>query len=68
MNRVGEIKLPVLLICGTEDAMTPVKYHQYLAERLPGTKLVIIPDTTHYVFTEKPVEVNQALKEFVEAL
>ena len=68
MARLGEIKLPVLLICGTEDVMTPVKYHQFLAESLPGARLVIIPDTTHYVFTEKPAEVNQALKEFVEGL
>ncbi|MEE9198428.1 MAG: alpha/beta hydrolase [Dehalococcoidia bacterium] len=68
MHRVGEIKLPTLLICGTEDVMTPVKYHQYLADRLPDARLVIIPGTTHYVFTEKPTEVNQALREFVEGL
>jgi len=68
MDRLGEIKLPVLLICGTEDAMTPVKYHRFLADRLPDARLVIVPDTTHYVFTEKPTEVNQALKEFVEGL
>ncbi len=68
MDRVGEIKLPTLLICGTEDVMTPVKYHQFLADRLPDARLVVIPGTTHYVFTEKPAEVNHALKEFLEGL
>ncbi len=68
MDRVGEIKLPTLLICGTEDVMTPVKYHQFLADRLPDARLVIIPGTTHYVFTEKPAEVNHALEDFIKGL
>lgn len=68
MDRVGEIKLPTLLLCGTEDVMTPVKYHQYLSERIPGARIVVIPGTTHYLLAEKPADFNHALKEFLEGL
>jgi pimeloyl-ACP methyl ester carboxylesterase len=66
MDRMGEITLPTLLLCGTEDVMTPVKYHQYLADRIPGARMVVIPGTTHYLFTEKPADFNHALQEFIE--
>lgn len=68
MGRVTELRLPTLMLCGPDDIMTPVKYHQYLADRIPGSKIVVIPGTTHYLFAEKPAEFNQALKEFLKGL
>ncbi|MEE8158604.1 MAG: hypothetical protein V3T78_04460 [Dehalococcoidia bacterium] len=38
MDRVHEIPLSSLVICGTEDVMTPVKYANYLAERIPRSQ------------------------------
>ncbi len=61
MERVTEIKLPTLIIVGTEDVMTPAKYAQYMADRIAGSKLVIIPGATHSVALEKPDEVNRAI-------
>jgi pimeloyl-ACP methyl ester carboxylesterase len=68
MDRVPEIKVPTLVIVGTQDEMTPVKYAQYLANKIPGSKLVIIEGATHSVATEKPDEVNEAIKEWREGL
>jgi pimeloyl-ACP methyl ester carboxylesterase len=68
MDRVQEIKVPTLVIVGTEDIMTPVKYAQYLQSRIPGSKLVIIEGATHGVATEKPGEINRAIAEFVTRL
>jgi len=64
MDRVQEIKLPTLIIVGTEDVGTPVKYAQYLQNKIAGSKLVIIKDATHNVAIEKPDEVNQAISEW----
>ena len=32
MDRIGEIKLPALVIVGDQDNMTPPKYSQYLVD------------------------------------
>lgn len=68
MNRVQEIKLPTLIIVGTEDISTPVKYARYLHSKISGSKLVIIEGATHNVTTEKPDEVNQAINEWMTNL
>jgi pimeloyl-ACP methyl ester carboxylesterase len=68
MDRVQEIKLPTLIIVGTEDVSTPVKYARYLHNNISGSKLVIIEGATHNVAIEKPDEVNQAISEWRDRL
>ena len=68
MPRLGEIKLPTLVLVGTEDTMTPVKYADYLARSIPGAREVVIPGTTHHLFLEKPKEFNQAVEGFLAGL
>jgi pimeloyl-ACP methyl ester carboxylesterase len=66
MDRVQAIRVPTLVIVGSEDVMTPVKYARYLANKIRGSKLVIIEAATHSVATEKPDEVNAAIEGWVE--
>lgn len=68
MEEVHKIKLPTLVICGSQDEMTPAKFAQYLASRIQGAKQVIIEGGTHAVNLEKPREFNRALAEFLESL
>ncbi len=68
MDRVQNIKLPTLVLCGTEDIMTPVKYANYLANKITGSVMVVIEGGTHSVFREKPKEVNQAIEDFLARL
>ncbi len=68
MDRVQEIKLPALIICGELDMMTPVKYANYLGTKLTNSRVVIIPQATHLVFAEKPEAVNEAIKDFVKGI
>jgi pimeloyl-ACP methyl ester carboxylesterase len=63
MARLSEIHLPTLIICGTEDRLTPVKYSQYLHEHIAGSSLRIISNAGHYVMREQPLLVNQAIAE-----
>jgi pimeloyl-ACP methyl ester carboxylesterase len=62
MSRLYEISLPTLIICGAEDRLTPVKYSEYLHQRIPHSTLQIIPDAGHYVMREQPEQVNQAIE------
>lgn len=64
MERLGEIRVPTLIIVSTEDVMTPVKYAQYMNDRIAGSALVIIDGASHSVAIENPDEINQAIAEW----
>jgi pimeloyl-ACP methyl ester carboxylesterase len=68
MDKVDLITVPTLVICGSEDNMTPVKYSQYLADKITRGRLVVIDGGSHLCFLEKPLEANRAIEEFIEGL
>ena len=68
MDRIHEIRLPALIICGESDFMTPVKYANYLGTRIAGSRVVIVPGAGHCVFAEKPEVVNKAIGDFIDAI
>jgi pimeloyl-ACP methyl ester carboxylesterase len=68
MDRVPEIVVPALMVCGTEDVMTPVKYSAYLDDRIKNSRITVLEGATHYVMMERHREVNRAIAEFVEEL
>ncbi len=65
MARLSEIHLPTLIICGTEDRLTPIKYSQYLHDHIAGSTLRLISNAGHYVMREQPLLVNQAIEEWL---
>jgi pimeloyl-ACP methyl ester carboxylesterase len=65
MSRVDQINKPTLIICGSDDQMTPIKYAQFLAYKIEGAVLEIIPGGGHMVMLEKPGEVAAALQIFL---
>lgn len=68
MPRLAELSMPALAICGTKDVMTPPKYTEFLAERLPNAKGVVVAGGTHQVHLEKPDEVNREIKAFLASI
>jgi len=68
MDKVHQIEVPTLILCGSEDEMTPPKYSSYLAGRISGSNLTIVDGGAHFVFAEKPEAVNQAIERFVNSL
>jgi pimeloyl-ACP methyl ester carboxylesterase len=68
MERIGDINIPLLAVCGTDDVMTPPKYAQYLADHMKNARAVVIQGGTHFVFAEKPEEVNRAIEDFLKGL
>jgi pimeloyl-ACP methyl ester carboxylesterase len=65
MTRVQDIKVPTLIICGTEDIMTPPKYSEFLAAKIPGSKHVLVEGAGHSIALEKPDEVNKVIREWL---
>lgn len=64
-ERLSEIHLPTLVICGAEDKMTPMRLSQHLVDSITGAQLEIVPEAGHMVMLEKPPEVAGLLSEFL---
>jgi pimeloyl-ACP methyl ester carboxylesterase len=68
MGRLDEIRWPTLILCGSEDRLTPPKYSQYLADRIPHATFVPVDRAGHMVMLEKAGEVNRAVLRFLAFL
>ena len=68
MDRVHEMKVPALIICGESDVMTAVKYANYLGTKIANSRVVIVPQAGHFVFAEKPDVVNKAIEDFLKVI
>jgi len=68
MNDVEKISCPTLIICGTDDKLTPPKYSQYLHDKIRGSKLVVIPKAGHTVMLEEHRPFNGAVEAFLAEL
>jgi 3-oxoadipate enol-lactonase len=68
VGRLQEVDLPLLALTGARDVMTPPKYAQALADRVPRAVARILPGAGHFAMVERPAEVNDALRSFVMQL
>jgi pimeloyl-ACP methyl ester carboxylesterase len=64
LERLQEIRVPVLVLTASEDKLTPGKYGAFLADRIPLASLVNIEDAGHLSPLEKPEEVSLAIGRF----
>ena len=65
MADLERISCPTLVICGTQDRLTPPKYSTYLRDHIPGAELVLVEGVGHMVMLERPEEVSQAMQGFI---
>lgn len=65
MNEVNKINVPTLIICGDEDQLMPVKYSQFLLQRIKGSRLEILSGAGHMVMMESSETFNEKIGEFI---
>jgi cation diffusion facilitator CzcD-associated flavoprotein CzcO/pimeloyl-ACP methyl ester carboxylesterase len=58
--------VPVLIMVGDGDRLTPPEHSRRLAQALPDARLVVVPDTGHMLPMEKPELVAGHIRELVE--
>jgi len=68
MQQVSQIAVPAVIVCGTQDYMTPAKYSVYLRDHLQGATLQLVEGAGHMVMVERPGAVVQALTSFLDSL
>jgi pimeloyl-ACP methyl ester carboxylesterase len=65
-DSVSRIQVPTLILVGSEDKLTPLKWSEYLHGNIKGSELEVIAGAGHMVTLEKPNEVNKRIASFVE--
>ena len=65
-TRLPEIKIPVLIMVGKEDKITPIAAAQQMHEIIKDSRLQIIPHAGHVINVENPTAFNFQLVNFLD--
>ncbi len=65
-KRIHRIKAPTLLLWGASDRIVPPIYGRLFQERIPGSRLVVIPEAGHSPMLEQPERFLAAVKQFLK--
>lgn len=65
---LGGIRVPTLVIVGEHDVITPVANAKTMADAVPKSQLVILPDAGHLPNLEVPEQFNEALSHWLSTV
>jgi pimeloyl-ACP methyl ester carboxylesterase len=68
MDQLGRVRAPTLVVCGTQDQLTPTKYAVHLRDGIPGATLHLVEGAGHMVMVERPGAAVRTLTAFMERL
>jgi len=66
MNQIGNLRMPTLIMAADQD-YTPISLKEEYTPKIPGAKLVVIPNSHHAAPMETPETFNALLDEFLAA-
>lgn len=61
------IKCPTVVVCGRDDAATPLFLSEEMAAAIKGSELIVVEQCGHLVTMEKPEETNAILRKWLLA-
>lgn len=64
--RLDSISAPTLVLTADQD-YTPVPFKETYTAKIPGARLVVVPDSRHLLPVERPAEFNRAALDFLRA-
>jgi len=62
---LSRISCPVLAVVGEKDLLCPVECSEALAQGIPGSRLVVLPDAGHLLPVRNSGEVNRLIVDFI---
>lgn len=65
LERLGEVRVPALILVGEEDRATPPARSRDIARAIPGAELVVIPEAGHLSALEQPEAVTAVMLDFL---
>lgn len=66
-HRLGELRMPVLVVTGAEDTTVPPSVQRALAQGIPGARHVVVEGSGHGIIADNPEAFNRILLEFLVA-
>jgi pimeloyl-ACP methyl ester carboxylesterase len=66
VNRLSELKLPMLACFGTRDAIAPVETARHYRSHMPGCNLMLVYDSGHDMEIERPEAIASLVLDFLE--
>jgi pimeloyl-ACP methyl ester carboxylesterase len=66
-DRLNELRMPILIITGSEDKIIPVELSTQLAKELNNSEYILIPDCGHVPQEECPQEFLNATESFLSS-
>lgn len=61
-------KIPILLLCGEDDKLTPPEEMRSISDKIHTSKYLIVPGSGHMTPIENPNFVNTSIKDFLSGL
>ena len=65
---LASVRVPTLVLQCTDDAIAPTQVGQYVADQIPGSRLVLLSATGHCPHLSAPVETTEAILEFLRSV
>ena len=66
-GQLGEMALPTLILWGKNDPLVPVAGAERFHDEIPGSKLVILDDASHFLYDDDPERCAREIVDFLEA-
>lgn len=66
MQDAARVNVPVLLVYGSDDESTPLRYGEKFAAVMPKAELKVVPGAGHFVHVDEADAVSTYLKDFLK--
>lgn len=67
-EKLGAVSVPSLVVYGADEKLFKIAAGEFLVERMPDARLVVLEESCHCPFLEEPERFNAVLLEFVDSL
>ncbi len=68
MDQLSKLSLPTLIVCGSDDKMTPLRYSEFLRNHIAGARLEVVSNAGHMVMLEQPNIMSDLLADFLNSI
>lgn len=66
-EQLAGITTPTAIVAGDHDEAIKREHTEYIASAIPGAKLIILPNASHFAMLQAPDEYSQAVLDFIDA-
>jgi pimeloyl-ACP methyl ester carboxylesterase len=66
-SRIAQIAAPTLVVHGETDQLVPAENGKLIAQRISGSKIVMISHASHIYSTDQPDAAHKPVLEFLSA-